>query len=82
MSASTTAKAQAQPASGATSSFRSKKWGERLSRLGALVLVILFSLVILLPVAWMLSTALKTRNRSGAVSTDLDSGRSAVGKLP
>jgi ABC-type glycerol-3-phosphate transport system permease component len=61
MNASTTAKAQAQPTSGATSSFRSKKWGERLSRLGALLVVILFSLVILLPVAWMLSTALKTR---------------------
>jgi multiple sugar transport system permease protein len=41
--------------------FRSRRNMEWLTKIGATLLVILFSIVILLPVAWMLSTALKTR---------------------
>jgi ABC-type glycerol-3-phosphate transport system permease component len=62
MSASTTTPAATREAAGARPSvFRSQKWGERFGRIGATLIVILFSIVILLPVAWMLSTALKTR---------------------
>jgi multiple sugar transport system permease protein len=39
----------------------SRRRGERVGRIGATALVILFSVLILLPVFWMLSTALKTR---------------------
>ncbi len=61
MSASTTASAPTQEHASTARGLRSQKWNDRITRFGALALVILFSIVILLPVAWMLSTALKTR---------------------